>query len=66
MTNSNTSTLHVDLRVGQSMWIGDAHVMLFKKDGQRARLVIQAPRDMPIKPPSPTTGAQECASIMPK
>lgn len=66
MTGTSTSTLHVDLRVGQYVQVGDARIMLAKKDGQRARLVIQAPRDLPIKHPLPTTGAQECASIMPK
>lgn len=63
MTSASTSTMHVDLRPGQYMQVGDVLITLAKKDGQRARLTIQAPRDLPIKRPSLTTSAQECASF---
>ena len=58
----NTSKLHVELRVGESFQIGDACITLSKKDGQRARLVVNAPRDLTITRPHSQPSAQECAS----
>jgi hypothetical protein len=45
-------TLHVDLRVGESMTIGGAQVRLEEKSGKRARLSITAPPSMRIEPPA--------------
>jgi hypothetical protein len=58
---TDRSTLHIDLRLGQSVRIGDAVVRLEKKHGQAARLRITAPPGLGIKK---SPGAQECASFM--
>ena len=56
-----TSTLHIELRVGQSMRIGDAILTLTEKSGQRARIKVQAPRDVAIARPNNNPSAHECA-----
>lgn len=38
-----------DLKIGESMVIGDAVVKLEEKSGQIARLSIRAPRDVRVK-----------------
>lgn len=43
------STMHMDVRQGDRISIGDVVVVLASKSGQRARLTIQAPRSTPIK-----------------
>lgn len=53
-----TGNLSVDLRIGETLYVGDARIRLERKDGRRARLLVQAPRTTKIKTP----GAQECAS----
>lgn len=45
-------TLHVDLRVGETMTIGAAQVRLEDKSGKRARLRITAPPSLRIDPPA--------------
>lgn len=45
-------TLHVDLRVGETMTIGGAQVSLEDKSGKRARLKITAPPSLRIEPPT--------------
>lgn len=44
--------LHVDLKHGQVLLIGDTVIRLEKKSGQVARLLIEAAPDTPIKPPA--------------
>lgn len=41
----------IDLAPGESMTIGDITVKMVKKSGQRASLVITAPKDVAIKGP---------------
>ena len=51
------SKLMVELKVGQSLKVGDAVVTLEKKSGQVARLVVTAPADVEIrKPQKPANG----------
>lgn len=58
-----TTKLHMDLRQGQVLLIGDSRIVLEHKSGQAARLCIEAPRDVKItRQPTETTSAQECAS----
>lgn len=45
-------TLHVDLRVGETMNIGGAVVRLEEKSGKRARLRITAPPSLRVDPPA--------------
>lgn len=45
-------TIHIELRVGQSMNIGGASVALEEKSGQRARLRITAGPGVRVDPPS--------------
>lgn len=59
-------SMNIDLRVGEAITIGDARIVLSRKDGQRARLLVQAPREVPIIRPKSQTGAQECASSLPE
>lgn len=55
--------MHVDLRVGESLLIGDTRVTLAFKSGQRATLSVEAPRDVAIhRPKKINPSAQECAS----
>lgn len=51
MTNPQTSTMHVDLRQGQSLQVGDCFITLGKTSGQRVRLTVRAPRSTPILRP---------------
>ena len=44
--------LHVDLKLGQVLIIGDTAIRLEKKSGQVARLLIEATPGTPIKPPA--------------
>jgi len=60
----STTLVHVELRVGETVRIGNTLVTLSQKSGQRARLAICADANTPIQRPAgrATTGAQECAS----
>lgn len=51
-------TLLTDLRVGETLKIGDATVMVSNKSGRMVRLSVVAPRSTKISKPC----AQECAS----
>ena len=53
-----TSTMHIDLRIGQTLFIGDAQVTLLQKSGQLARLHVQAPRSIAVIPPNRKPSAQ--------
>ena len=53
--------LSIDLRIGETLCVGDARISLERKDGRRVRLLVQAPRTTKIQPP-PKPRAQECAS----
>ena len=44
--------MHVDLKPGQALIVGDAVIRLEKKSGQVARLLIEAAPDTQIKPPA--------------
>ena len=54
------NTLHIDLRVGQSLRLGDAVVTLQEKSGRMARLTVRAPEAVQVRQ---QPGAQECASL---
>ena len=54
-----TKTMHIDLRVGQSLRLGDAIVTLQGKSGRMARLTVRAPEAVQVRQ---QPGAQECAS----
>ena len=56
-----TGNLSVDLRIGETLYVGDARIRLERKDGRRVRLLVQAPRTTKIQTP-PKPRAQECAS----
>lgn len=43
------ATIKVDLRVGESLRIGDAVIVLEQKSGQLARLVIEADKSIPVR-----------------
>ena len=53
-------TMHIDLRVGQSLRVGDAVLTLQEKSGRLARLTVRAPEAVQVRQQQP--GAQECAS----
>ena len=55
-----TSTMHIDLRVGEAVVIGGATVRAVKKDGQRVRLTVQAPSDTQIITPKAQRQNQPC------
>ena len=57
--------LSIDLRIGETLCVGDARISLERKDGRRVRLLVQAPRTTKIQPP-PKPRAQECASTQPE
>ena len=44
--------LTVDLRINETLMIGDAKVRLERKSGQLARLVIDAPANTCVSPPT--------------
>lgn len=46
--------LKLELKVGESVRIGDAVVTLEDKNGRIARLAIEAPRSVPIQKTQPT------------
>ena len=52
-------TMHIDLRVGQSLRVGDAVLTLKEKSGRLARLTVRAPGAVQVRQ---QPGAQECAS----
>ena len=52
-------TMHIDLRVGQSLRLGDAVLTLQGKSGRMARLTVRAPGAVQVRQ---QPGAQECAS----
>lgn len=45
-------TLHVDLRVGETLLVGAARVFLEEKSGKRARLRVTAPPGTRVEPPA--------------
>jgi hypothetical protein len=51
-------TLHVDIRVGETMTIGGARVRLEEKSGKRARLSITAPPSLAIELPARGAAAE--------
>lgn len=53
--------LSIDLRIGETLCVGDARIRLERKDGRRVRLLVQAPRTTKIQT-QPKPRAQECAS----
>ena len=63
------SKLHVELRIGETLHIGNSTVTLEKKSGQRARLLVQSDAGIRMIPPNaghkPNTNpsAHECASL---
>ena len=56
---SALKTMHIDLRVGQSLRLGGAVVTLKEKSGRLARLTVRAPGAVQVRQ---QPGAQECAS----
>ena len=59
MTSSALKTMHIDLRVGQSLRMGDVVLTLKEKSGRMARLTVRAPEAVQVRQ---QPGAQECAS----
>lgn len=57
---SSLKTMHIDLRVGQSLRLGDAVVTLQGKSGRMARLTVRAPEAVQVRQ---QPGAQECAPL---
>ena len=55
---SSLKTMHIDLRVGQSLRLGDAVVTLQGKSGRMARVTVRAPEAVQVRQ---QPGAQECA-----
>ncbi|WP_152534636.1 carbon storage regulator [Martelella sp. AD-3] len=45
--------LKIDLRVGETLQVGEARLKLVRKAGQVATLVIDAPREMKITSQNP-------------
>lgn len=58
---SALKTMHIDLRVGESLRLGGAVVTLKEKSGRLARLTVRAPGAVQVRQQQP--GAQECASL---
>ena len=56
---ASLKTMHIDLRVGQSLRLGDAVLTLQEKSGRMARLTVRAPEAVQVRQ---QPGAQECAS----
>ena len=56
---SALKTMHIDLRVGESLRLGDAILTLKEKSGRLARLTVRAPGAVQVRQ---QPGAQECAS----
>ena len=57
---SALKTMHIDLRVGQSLRLGDAVLTLQEKSGRMARFTVRAPEAVQVRQQQPS--AQECAS----
>ena len=55
---SALKTMHIDLRVGERLRLGDAVVTLKEKSGRLARLTVRAPGAVQVRQ---QPGAQECA-----
>ena len=59
------TVMHIDLKMGESLTIGDTTIEAAKKDGQRVRLVVRAPADTKIITPKAQRQGQhrthECA-----
>lgn len=55
---SALKTMHIDLRVGESLRLGDAVLTLKEKSGRLARLTVRAPGAVQVRQ---QPGAQECA-----
>ena len=51
-------TLHVDVRVGETLLIGSARVRLEHKSGQRARLSVTAPAGVRVETSRGVTAAE--------
>lgn len=52
-------SIHVDLRVGQSMKVGGATITLEEKSGRLARLLVVAPPGTDVVPPVRKVGAEQ-------
>lgn len=52
----------IELAAGDSALIGGARITLVEKSGKRARIVVQAPAEVPIQHPITNPSAHECAS----
>ena len=48
----------IELRVGDSVSVGDAVITLQEKSGQRARLRVTAPPSVRVDPPAKTAGRE--------
>lgn len=48
----------IELRVGETVSVGDASVTLEEKSGQRARLRVVAPPGVSVDPPAKTAGSE--------
>lgn len=48
----------IELRVGETVSVGDASVTLEEKSGQRARLRVVAPPGVRVDPPAKTAGSE--------
>lgn len=59
---SDMSKFSTTLLVGERLQVGDVVITVCKKDGQRAKLEILAPRSTRITRPQTNNSAQECAS----
>ena len=46
---SALKTMHIDLRVGESLRLGDAVLTLKEKSGRMARLTVRAPGALQIR-----------------
>ena len=42
-------TLHIELRIGESLQVGDALITLGGQSGRRARLAVQAPKSLTVR-----------------
>jgi sRNA-binding carbon storage regulator CsrA len=52
----------IEMSAGDSALIGGARITLVEKSGRRARIVIEAPEQVPIVHPLRNPSAHECAS----
>ena len=48
---ASLKTMHIDLRVGQSLRLGDAVLTLQEKSGRMARLTVRAPEAEQVRQP---------------